>query len=328
MEQDLSPEQALNWHRAGRGAVLVTVIETWGSAPRVTGSQMTVAGDMAFAGSVSGGCVEAAVVQEAQEVLRRQRPLVLSYGVSDDDAFAAGLACGGKIRLLLEPIGPGGMEEALLDRLVAARAARQPIAYHVDLESWQRHLAGPDTATAERFRLDRSGLEGTAFIAIHNPPTRLFLIGAVQIAQHLAPMARAVGHDVWVIDPRPAFASIDRFPGQNVICDWPDKVIGELVPDARTAVVTLSHDAKIDDAALLSAFPTPAYYLGCLGSRRTHADRLARLAAAAVGPGDLARLHGPVGLDIGARTPAEIALSILAEMTESLRCGAQKGGGA
>lgn len=315
------PELALDWHRAGRGAVLATVIETWGSAPRAVGSQMVVSGTGEMEGSVSGGCVEGAVVLEAMEAVGSGAAKVLEFGVSDDQAFAVGLACGGRIRVLLEPVG-GALPLVVLEELVAARAARRPIAYVVDLEGSARHLAGQD-AHSERFRMDRSGVteDGQSFIHIHNPPLRLLVVGAVHIAQALVPMARIAGHDVAVIDPRPAFGAAARFPGVEIIEEWPDEALTALVPDARTAVVTLTHDPKLDDPAIRAALASNIYYLGCLGSGRTHAKRVARLEEAGFSPEQIARIHAPVGLDIGARGPGEIAVSVLAQITQRLRRG-------
>ncbi len=314
-------EQALDWHRAGRGAVLATVVETWGSAPRPVGSILAVAGDGEMAGSVSGGCVEGAVVLEAGEALRDGAPRLLIYGVSDDEAFAVGLACGGTIRVLVEPLGPA-LPARLAEDLAGARAERRPVAYVVNLRVWERRLAGPGEFP-DRFRMDRSGLEedGETFVAVHNPPLRMIVVGAVHIAQGLIPMARLAGYDVTLIDPRQAFGSAARFPDVTILHDYPDEVMAGLAPDPRTAVVTLTHDPKIDDPAIRAALASPCFYLGCLGSTRTHAKRLDRLRAAGVPEDALERIHAPVGLDIGARTPAEIAVSILAQVTQRLRQG-------
>jgi xanthine dehydrogenase accessory factor len=312
------PERALTWHRQGRGAVLATVIETWSSAPRRVGSQLVVNRDMAMMGSVSGGCVEGAVVAEALAALVDGQPRVLTYGVSDDRAFAAGLACGGTIRILVEPVGTA-MPEPLLADLVAARAARRPVAYQVGLLRWDRRLAWPDAATVPLFRADRSALDGDLFTHIHNPPLRLAVIGAVHIAQHLVPMARACGFDVLVVDPREAFASPERFPGTALSHDWPDDALASFGLDSRTAVVTLTHDPKLDDPAIRATLASQSFYLGCLGSRGTHAKRLDRLVASGSGPADIARVHAPVGLDIGAATPAEIAVAVMAEIIATLR---------
>lgn len=323
MEQILmgAPEQALAWHKAGTGAVLATVVETWGSAPRRVGSQLVVGGDGRIEGSVSGGCVEGAVIVEAIEALEDGKHRVLEFGVSDDDAFAVGLACGGTIRVLVEPVG-GALSAELLGELVAARAAREPVAYRVDLEGDARGLAreGLDT----RMRLDRSGVEddGRTFVAVHNPPLRLVVVGAVHIAQALVPTARLAGYDPFVVDPRETFASEARFPGTKLSTDWPDEAVAAIGLDSRTALVLLTHDPKIDDPAIEAALKSDVFYIGALGSKRTHAKRIERLTAAGFDADQIARIHGPVGLDIGAAGPAEIAVAIMAEMTQVLRRGA------
>lgn len=313
------PERALDWHRAGKGAVLATVVQTWGSAPRPAGSQLVVSGGGDMEGSVSGGCVEGAVVLEAQEALQAGSAQLLEFGVSDDQAFAVGLACGGTIKVLVEPVGtvlPVEMLEALVD----ARAAREPVAYVVDMSAGTRRLAGPDTpGLAGWFRADRTGMDGDRFIAVHNPPLRLVVVGAVHIAQALLPMARLAGYDPVLVDPRPAFGAQARFPGETIVEDWPDEALAAIGLDARTAVVTLTHDPKLDDPAIAAALGSEVFYLGCLGSTRTHARRMARLEEAGHPAAALARIHAPVGLDIGAEGPAEIAVAILAEITRTLR---------
>ncbi|MGR3755669.1 MAG: XdhC family protein [Tranquillimonas sp.] len=322
-EFDAIPETALRWHRAGQGAALATVVETWGSAPRPVGSQLAISGSGEIAGSVSGGCVEGAVVVEAQEALADGTPRLLDFGVSDDEAFAVGLACGGRIRVLVEPVGPT-LPEGLLADLVTARADRRPVAYIVPVGdgAGARRLA-PPSEFAERFRLDRSGFEpdGATFVAVHNPPLRMAVVGAVHIAQPLLQMARLAGYDPVLIDPREAFASQPRFPDETLVHGWPDEALAAQRPDTRTAVVTLTHDPKLDDPALIVALRSDAFYIGALGSTRTHAKRLARLAEAGLSEAQLARIHAPVGLDIGARSPAEIAIAIMAEVTQRLRRG-------
>lgn len=317
MDPDRIPEVALAWHRAGLGAVLATVVETWGSAPRQAGSQMAISGDGRIAGSVSGGCVEGAVVTEARAALADRLPRLLSFGVSDDDAFAVGLACGGTIRVMVEPVGEGraALPEALLADLAAAREAARAVVLLTDLASWARQLV-PDHA---RRLSDRSGVDDGVFAAVHNPPLRLIVVGAVHIAQALVPMARACGYAPVIIDPRATFGAAARFPGETVLDGWPDEALAALAPDARTAVVTLTHDARLDDPALQVALRSGAFYVGALGSLRTQEKRLARLRAAGLTAAQLARLRAPVGLRIGAATPSEIAVSILAEITQVLR---------
>ncbi|MGR3368035.1 MAG: XdhC family protein [Sagittula sp.] len=315
------PEQALAWHRAGKGAVLATVVETWGSAPRRVGSQLAISGEGLIEGSVSGGCVEGAVIVEALEALEDGDARELEFGVSDGDAFAVGLACGGTIRVLVEPVGKV-MPEGLLTELCAARAAREPVAYVVDLETGRREVVREGYET--RFRMDRSGFEedGRTFVAIHNPPLRLIVVGAVHIAQALVPMARIAGYDPIIIDPRETFGSEARFPGERILNDWPDEAVEALGLDGRTALVLLTHDPKLDDPALEKALASKCFYIGALGSTRTHGKRITRLEAQGFSEEQIARIHGPIGLDIGAAGPAEIAVSVIAEMTRVLRKGA------
>lgn len=314
-----APEQALAWTQAGKGAALATVIETWGSAPRRVGAQMVVSSDAEMEGSVSGGCVEGAVVIEALEALEEGAAKLLEYGVSDGDAFAVGLACGGTIRVLVEPIGAGGLPLEMLHALVEARAARRPVAYVTALDGSTRSLA--EQGYADRFRTDRSGIEedGQRFIGIHNPPLRLVVVGAVHIAQALVPMAQIAGFDAIVVDPREAFGSAARFPNARVVNDWPDAALEAIGVDTRTALVLLTHDPKLDDPALHVGLRSGAFYIGALGSTRTHAARVARLGAAGFSDTAIARINGPVGLNIKASGPSEIAVSILAQMIEALR---------
>nr|WP_170538420.1 XdhC family protein [Ruegeria arenilitoris] len=315
---DNSPETALAWFREGRGAVLATVVETWGSAPRRVGAQLVIAGDGRIEGSVSGGCVEGAVIVEALEAIEEGEARLLEFGVSDEDAFAVGLACGGTIRVLVEPVG-SVLPEPMLAELVAARARREPVAYEVNVETGHRALRR--NAYADRLRMDRSGFEedGQTFVAVHNPPLRLIVVGAVHIAQALVPMARIAGYDPIIIDPREAFASQSRFPGEKLLTDWPDEAVASIGLDARTAVVLLTHDPKLDDPALQAALNSEVFYIGALGSSRTHAKRVQRMTEAGFSAAQLQRIHGPIGLDIGAAGPAEIAVAIIAQMTAVLR---------
>lgn len=315
------PEVALDWHRAGKGAVLATVVQTWGSAPRPVGSQLAVSGTGEIQGSVSGGCVEGAVIVEALEAVEDGKSRLLTFGVSDDEAFAVGLACGGTIRVLVEPVGQA-VSEAVLADLVDQRAARTPVGYVVNTGTWERKLVGREDYP-ERFRGDRSGFEEDeqTFVAVHNPPLRMVVVGAVHIAQALVPMARLAGYDPLIIDPRGAFAQEHRFPGEVIREDYPDEVLPDYGLDTRTAVVTLSHDPKIDDPAIEAAIASECFYLGSLGSTRTHAKRVDRLKARGYSDDQIARIHAPVGLDIGSKSPAEIAISVMAQITQALRQG-------
>ncbi len=315
---DKGPEIALEWYRAGKGAALATVVETWGSAPRRVGAQLAISGEGQIEGSVSGGCVEGAVIVEALEAIDAGAHRLLEFGVSDEDAFAVGLACGGTIRVLVEPIGAALGEDTLAE-LVAARATRRAVAYEVNLQTGDRRIV--DDAYPDRMRMDRSGFEDdeSIFVAVHNPPLRLIIVGAVHIAQALVPMARIAGYDPVLIDPREVFGSSDRFPGETILLDWPDEAVESLGLDARTGLVLLTHDPKLDDPALEAALRADAFYIGALGSTRTHAKRVDRLTAAGFSKDEIARIHGPIGLDIGAADPSEIAVAILAEMTAVLR---------
>lgn len=301
--------------------MIATVVQTWGSAPRPVGSQLAIRGDGHMEGSVSGGCVEGAVIVDGLDAIEDGTARLLEFGVSDDEAFAVGLACGGTILVLVEPVGTV-MPVDLLEQVVASRLARAPVAYVADLNSDARRIA--DTGEfAERFRLDRSGVEEDAqtFVAIHNPPLKMIVVGGVHIAQHLLPLARACGYDPILVDPRPAFGSPERFPDVQILEDWPDAALLLAGLDARTAVVTLTHDAKLDDPAIKAALTSDVFYLGCLGSTRTHAKRITRLREAGFSDEQIGRIHAPVGLDIGGRSPAEIAVSVMAQITTRLRKG-------
>lgn len=222
------------------------------------------------------------------------------------------------------------MKADVLKAIVAAHHARRAIAVVTDLGTGMQRVvsrddAADDPALEKAFRFDKSGVEQTAegelFITIHNPPLRLVIVGAVLIAQSVIPMAQAAGYDVTVIDPRGAFATGARFPHVTLIDQWPDEVLPALHMDERTALLALTHDPKIDDPALDMALKSGVFYIGALGSKKTHASRLDRLKAKGFDDAALARIHGPIGLAIGAVGAAEIAISIMAEMTKSLRLG-------
>ncbi|MEM8980319.1 MAG: XdhC family protein [Pseudomonadota bacterium] len=306
------------WAKAGKGVAIATVVETWGSAPRRVGSQLVISSEAEIEGSVSGGCVEGAVVAEALEAIEAGEAKMLTYGVSDDDAFAVGLACGGTIRILVEPLG-AVYPMPILEERIAARKERRPIAVVSDLKTGKREAVALGGAYDAFFSSDKSGFEEDLFVAVQNPPLRLIVVGAVHIAQALLPMARLAGYDPVLVDPRPAFGAEHRFEGEQISDAWPDAALEEIGIDLRTSVVTLTHDPKLDDPALQIALKSEAFYVGALGSTRTHAKRVQRLSDAGLSEENLGRLHAPVGLDIGAASPAEIAVSILAEMTARLR---------
>jgi xanthine dehydrogenase accessory factor len=320
--------KALEWLAEGRGVALATVIQTWGSAPQPVGSQLLIDTDGNFLGSVSGGCVEAEVIIEAAEVIASGEPKALEYGVEDDTAWRVGLACGGAIRVFVEKIAPGDdADGGTLPRLVGAIQTRQRVALVTHLATGAQTVArsptdaGPELAPAldDAFRRGRSvaleGSGGEIFINVFNPAVRLIIVGAVHVAQPLAPMAHALGYDVVIVDPRSAFATEERLGDAAIVRDWPDEALPKIGMDGRTALIALTHDPRIDDPALIAALASEAFYVGALGSRKTHAKRVERLLQAGVAAADIERIHAPVGLDIGAQGAGEIAVSIIAEIT-------------
>ncbi|VVT05988.1 XshC-Cox1-family protein [Sphingomonas sp. EC-HK361] len=283
----------------GEPLALATVVSTWGSAPRPRGSHMIVHADGRFEGSVSGGCVETDILAAAAGVIAGEPFQLKTYGVADAAAWEVGLPCGGEISVLVQPVSAEGFDPELFDRIAEARDAGQALTVTTDLDSGQSSLRP---------------LEGSAFVNRYDPPRRLLIVGAVQIAQSLAALAQTLGIEVLVIDPRARFLTNERFPGVTLDDRWPDEAVAAYAPGPATAVVTLSHDTKIDDPALIAALAAPTAYVGALGSRRSHAARRERLAAAGVSETHLDRIDAPVGLDIGAVGPSEIALSIAAAM--------------
>ncbi len=299
-------DRLLDRAREWRGAPLAiaTVAATWGSAPRPRGSHMLVHADGRFEGSVSGGCVEGAVLAAAARVIADGRAQRLRYGVADAAAWEVGLPCGGTIEVLVQPVAEHGFPPALFDAIAQVRAAGDTLATVTDPDGGRTRIAAaaaPD-----------------GFVNRYRPPRRLLVIGAVQIAQALVGIARELGMGCTVVDPRGRFLTSERFPDAALDDRWPDEAVAALRPDAATAVVTLSHDAKIDDPGLAAALRSPAGYIAALGSRRSHAARRERLAALGFDPAALARIDAPAGLDIGAVGPAEIALSIAAGAVAAL----------
>lgn len=294
---------AAGWARAGHHVAVATVIETWGSAPRRVGSRLVIRDDGLFEGSVSGGCVEGDVITEAQALLEAgATSRRLDYGVADETAWQVGLACGGRISVLVQRLDDAGFPLTLIDRLVAGAEAGDEVALATNLASGATIEAG----------------EGD-FVLRWPPPRRLAIIGAVHIAQALVPLAQGLGIAVTVIDPRGLFAADARFAGLDLDRRWPDEALAEWHPNAASAVVALTHDPKLDDVALAAALRSPAFYIAALGSRKNHGRRRERLAALGFADADLDRVHGPAGLDIGAADPAEIALSIAAQLTAEWR---------
>lgn len=325
--EDVLAQLAL-WHAEGRSVALATVIDTWGSSPRPRGSRMAITAEGGMAGSVSAGCVEGAVVEAAADVLASGQPVCLSFGVSNDRAWEVGLTCGGRMRVYLEKFGgAGGLGPEMLARLQAAAAQRLPVVLATRLRDGAQFLLPEDASAVPqalaqgcgaRLGSSNSGCEiweaEEYFCHVHAPAPRLVIVGAVHIAQSLVPLAGLAGFEPIVIDPRARFANAARFGALNMLCEWPDAALGRLGLDASTAIVTLSHDPKIDDVALDLALRSQAFYIGALGSRASHAARLKRMAALGHEAAALARIRGPVGLAIGAQSTGEIALSIMAEL--------------
>ena len=322
---------AAQWCREGHAAALATVLQTWGSSPRQPGSQLAVNEAGEFVGSVSGGCVEGAVIQEAREVMTSGLPRTLEFGVSDEDAWAVGLACGGKVSIHVAKVDDPELVHHLLDDREQGRAA--VVATRLaDGTRWLLHPldAEGESGSSELLKaarlatiVDRSSVvevpEGEVFLQVHNPQLRMIVVGAVHITQLLAPMAALAGFAVTVVDPRRAFATELRLPGVQLVQGWPGDELPRLGIDHRTALVTLSHDPKLDDPALEAALESDGFYVGALGSRRTHAKRLERLRSGGLTEAQIERIQAPVGLNIGAVTPGEIAVAVLAQVVEHLR---------
>lgn len=309
---------AARWIAEGRRMALATVVSTWGSAPRAVGSRMLVDADGAFEGSVSGGCIEAEVLATADEVIADGRPIMRRFHVSDDRAAAVGLACGGTISVFVERFD----DHALVARLLRTVESGGECTTVLDLATGHRRLSvtgDPCDSTSTGGRSEMG--ERTHFVESWCPRLRLVIVGAVHVAQTLAPFASLLGYDVTVVDPRDAFATPHRFPGVALDTRWPDAFFAEHPPTVRTAVVALTHVPRLDDPAVAAALASPAFYIGVLGSRATAEQRRERLRSAGIRDADLARIHGPIGLDIGATGPAEIAVAIAAEITAALRLG-------
>ena len=321
---------AEDWQKAGHGVALATVVETWGSAPRPAGSSLVINDDGTFLGSVSGGCVEGAVVTEALDVI--------ASGTAENARIRRRRRDRVECRPVLRRHHPGVRREGrlivkleTLTELNAERAARRPVIVVTDTANGEQRLVkAKDIATdplradlAKQLRMGKSGMIEAGgkklFLNVYAPTAKLVIVGAVHISQALAPLARSLDYDVTVVDPRTAFASPERFPDVPLIAEWPDVALPPLNIDHYTAFVALTHDPKIDDPALLHAFERDCFYIGALGSRKTHAKRAERLKAQGASDSDIARIHAPIGLAIGAVSPSEIAVSIMAEITAQLR---------
>lgn len=320
---------AAAWFARDGRVALATVVDTWGSSPVPIGGQLAIAADGEFQGSVSGGCIEGAVITEAAEVLEHGRPVTLGYGVTDETAWSVGLPCGGQVKVFLERLaGEAGREQ--LERATAARSRRSALVLEKRLSDAATRLFGPDTPglpsdVAERFRTAKSGLverpDGAVFLHALVPPARIVAIGATHIAQVLAELAKLAGYEMIVVDPRSAFATPERFPGTAVVAEWPEAALPRIGLDPFTALVVLAHVENIDDEALRLGLRAPVRYVGALGSKRNHARRVERLTAAGLTADEIARIKSPIGMDIAAQTPAEIAVSVMAEVIQAVRRG-------
>ncbi len=323
------------WLTAGESVALATVVETWGSAPRVAGAKMAITADGQVAGSVSGGCVEAAVIEAAGKVLATRTPQLLHFGVADESAWAVGLACGGSIDVFVAPL-----DRALYDAQRAAVRADRAFAVATMIsgpeEPFGRQLfLDADGASAGGFSdalgvLTREALAAALasgrtrrqplpaselFLEVTAPAPSLVIVGGVHIAVALCPLAKRLGYRVVIVDPRPAFGTAERFPeADRIVSEWPDDALVQLGLTSGTAVATLTHDPKLDDPALRVALASPAFYVGALGSKRTQEKRRARLAEAGLTEEQIGRLHAPIGLDLGGRSPEEIALAVMAQI--------------
>jgi xanthine dehydrogenase accessory factor len=295
----------IGWMEQGHSVALATVVQTWGSAPRPVGAWLAIREDGQIAGSVSGGCVEDDLIARVRtDVLGGALPQIVLYGVTREEAARFGLPCGGSLRLVVEP----RPELAVLRELRERVAAKRLCARVLDMQTGRARLE-------EATRQDAHGFDGRILRAIYGPRWRLVVVGAGQLSQYLAAMALSADYEVIVVDPREEIAAAFEVPGARFVRAMPDDAIVELDIDSHTAIVALSHDPKIDDMALLEALKSPAFYVGALGSRANTAKRKERLGSFDLTAEEIDRLKGPVGLFIGARTPPEIAISVLAEIT-------------
>jgi xanthine dehydrogenase accessory factor len=298
-------KSAAAWLAEGHRVVLATVTETWGSSPRPPGAMLAVRGDGLVAGSVSGGCVEDDLIDKVrQKSLAADRPEVTLYGISKEDAQRYGLPCGGRLQLVLEPVHNLASVQGVLDSI----DRHELVARHLDMASGEATLS-PAT------RADVMSFDGNRLTMIHGPRWRVLIIGAGQLSKYVAMMAQALDYEVIVCDPREEYAVTWDVPGTTLTREMPDDVVNALNLDSHSAVVAVTHDPKLDDMALIEALKSPAFYVGALGSRLNTQKRRERLAQFDLSGGELDRLHGPVGLRIGSKTPPEIAVAIVAEIT-------------
>ncbi len=296
---------ARDWVAGGHRVVLATVIRTWGSAPRPIGALSAIRGDGMVVGSVSGGCVEDDMILRVKNgTLAENSPVTTKYGVSAEEAQRFGLPCGGTLELVLEPL----TADSGLDELLARIERHELVLRRLDMKTG-RASTGPAKWQ------DQLTFDGTTLQTVYGPRWRLLVIGAGQLSTYLAQMAQALDYQVTICDPREEYSTTFDVPGVELKRGMPDDVVTEMNLDGHSAVVTLTHDPKLDDMALLEALKSPAFYIGAIGSKKNNDARRQRLAEFDLSQAEIARLHGPVGLKIGSKTPPEIAVAILAEMT-------------
>lgn len=323
------------WRSENKSIALATVIQTWGSSPRAAGAKMALTPENEIAGSVSGGCVEGAVYDEGVEALATGQARLLHFGVADETAWEVGLACGGSIDVFVQPLNP-----SIYEVVRSALAAHLPFATTTlvagppqalgqltvvrddgqvfgSLGDWQTAALDVSRAALQAGQSRRHKLGDTVeiFVEVTLPPPTLVIVGGVHIAIALTALAKTLGYRTIVIDPRQAFGNEARFPhADQLIQAWPDEALAQISITRGTAIAMLTHDPKLDDPALKLALPSPAFYVGALGSPTTQAKRRARLLAEGLTDEEINRLYGPIGLDLGARSPEEIALAVMAQV--------------
>lgn len=298
-------ERSVEWLRAGHRAHLFTVVQTWGSAPRLPGAVLVVRDDGHLIGSVSGGCIEDDLVDKARSGLLPMTPALLEYGVSRDEAQRFGIPCGGRLQIFVEPLHDAAQLQPIVDSMAARRLVRRSV--HLTTGEVRLEAALPGSMPA---------LDGDWFHGYFGPQWRLLIIGANQLGAVLASLAQTLEFDVLMCDPRAEMREEFRVPGVTWLDGMPDDVVLALGADAHTAIVAVTHDPKLDDMALLEALKCDAFYVGALGSRKNQEKRRERMRMFDLNEMEIARLRGPVGLRIGSRTPAEIAIAILAEIIQ------------
>ena len=294
------------WLQQRRRIALATVISTWGSSPRPVGGQMAIDEKGEIIGSVSGGCIEGAVISEGINSINDGKLRIKDYGISNDMAWEVGLACGGELKVLIQPLD---LEDKIVYSIVDKIKRREIVKLRIDCSTGSKKI--DDTLENQISHFDSSKNE---FIHIIDPKPRLFIVGAVHIAQALVSLANIADYEIILIDPRDHFATKDRFPNCKIINEWPDEALSKFHLDKSSHLVTLTHDPKIDDLALIYCMKKNFGYIGSLGSKKTHNKRYDRLLEKGFNEIELSKIHAPIGLNINAKTPAEIATSILAEI--------------